>query len=309
MFFADTYAFDGSSPNYNRIRFFVMNAAGASGFEAAGPQLLNNTWYHIALVYDGAAFAMKVYVNGALTDTAAAPSSLNNVAAPFSMGKAAGLTNATMTGALDDVYWYSRALSASEISQLVALQPPANLVATAVTATSVGVSWVASPGAATYEVSRSADNTSYIVVGSTSTTSLTDSTVSANTAYLYKVRALNDSGSSGFSNADLATTVVFADDPIVAGITAIKSIHILQLRTAVNAVRVLAGLPAASFNDPVLGSAVVAKKVHIDEVRTALSAARSTLGLQAISLTDPTITAQSTTIKRAHIEELRSGVK
>lgn len=52
MFYADTYAWDGSRANYNQIRFFVVSGANNFGFEAAGPVLQNNTWYHIALVYD-----------------------------------------------------------------------------------------------------------------------------------------------------------------------------------------------------------------------------------------------------------------
>jgi len=128
MFYADTYAWDGSHPNYNQIRFFVTAGGGNFGFEQAGPLLQNHHWYHVALVYDGPASTMMVYVNGqltnGLTNTGAGgindvPSSLNNVDAPFTMGRIPepGPTG-SMQGALDDVWWVSRPLSAAEIAEL-----------------------------------------------------------------------------------------------------------------------------------------------------------------------------------------------
>jgi hypothetical protein len=64
--------------------------------------------------------------------------------------------------------------------------------------------------------------------------------------YLYQVRAVNGSGPSANSSADLATTVIFTDTPLNAG-TAVKALHLAQLRTAVNAVRALSSLGAAAF--------------------------------------------------------------
>lgn len=128
MFYADTYAYDGSQPHYNQIRFFVTNGGGNYGFEHAGPILENHRWYHIALVYDGPAATMKVYVDGVLTDSLTntgaggindVPSSLNDVDAAFTMGRIPvdGPTG-SMQGALDDVWWFSRVLSPAEIAAL-----------------------------------------------------------------------------------------------------------------------------------------------------------------------------------------------
>jgi len=188
----------------------------------------------------------------------------------------------------------------------VVVDPPTNVVATATTTTNVQVTWTASAGATSYNVYRSADGTNFSNVGSTASTSF-NNTASANTAYLYKVRAVNG-GESADSNKDLATTVIFSDDPLVVGTTTVKAAHVNELRTAINAVRTLATLGAASFTDTLTAGVTSIKAIHINEARTALDAARSGLSLIAIGYGE-TITATITTIKASHVTELRNGVK
>ena len=129
---------------------------------------------------------------------------------------------------------------------------PTSVVATGATATSVNVSWTAVPGANSYEVSRSADHVTFMTVGTTSATMVLDTTAAVNTAYLYRVRASAGMTFGPFSANDLATTVIFTDDPLTAATTVVKADHVSQLRAAVNAVRFLAGLGAFSFADPTL---------------------------------------------------------
>lgn len=183
------------------------------------------------------------------------------------------------------------------------------VVATAVSPTSVNVTWLPTLGATSYEILRRSPGGGFVVIGTTATLGFTDNTVSANTAYLYKVHGL-DSGSMPLPDSapDLATTVIFTDDPLVAGTTTVRAIHVDQLRVAANAVRALAGLPSASFTDASL-TGVKVKKVHIDELRAALDAARASLTLSTLSYTDPTIIANTTKTKAAHLTELRNGVK
>jgi hypothetical protein len=184
---------------------------------------------------------------------------------------------------------------------------PSNVVATATSTSNVNVSWTAVSGATTYNVYRSSDGTNYVLAGSTSGTSFNDGGRTANTAYLYKVRAVNGA-ESGDSNRDLATTVIFTDDPLVPGSTYIRVVHITQLRTAINAVRTLAGLGPGSYTDPTLTAGVKVKAAHVNDLRTALNAARSSLALSAVSYAE-TITALVTKIKASHLTELRNGVK
>jgi RHS repeat-associated protein len=104
------------------------------------------------------------------------------------------------------------------------------------------------------------------------------------------------SGGSAFS---------FADDPLVAGTTNVKAVHLTELRTAVNQARAHAGLAAASWAEGITAGTTTIKASHITELRARLDEARSALGLAAASYTDPTLTAGTTTIKAAHVQELR----
>jgi hypothetical protein len=192
-------------------------------------------------------------------------------------------------------------------SACVAITPPSGVIATAQTATSVSVAWNAVAGASSYRVYRSSNGLNFAQVGSTSSTSFPDS-VSAATAHLYKVRAVDGSSNeSGDSNIDLATSVIFTD-ALNAGATGVRALHLSEIGTAVSAVKVLAGQGAFTFTQsPLAGSAI--RSSQITEPRAALNTARMALGLAAISFTDPAITIGSTLIRASHVVELRSGTQ
>ena len=191
--------------------------------------------------------------------------------------------------------------------------PGNSLVATAQSASQVHLDWSASPGADHYEVERSQSPNSFVRLNPNPTTNqFDDFSAAADTAYLYRVRATDASGQcpSGYSNVDLATTVVFVEN-VVAGVT-IKPSHLVELKTAVNAVRLLAGLAAFDWTDapatPVPTSGGLILKDQMQKLRNNLDAARSALGLTAQSYSNQPLT-QGTTIFAAHIQELRNGVK
>jgi len=186
----------------------------------------------------------------------------------------------------------------------VTVGPPAptGLSATATTTTSVSLTWNPSSGATQYEVVRGTGTP--VVVG---TTNYVDNTVLANTSYVYKVRAIDATARRSPDSApDVATTVLFTDDPAVASTTLIKAVHITELRTAVNALRVAAGLTASSFTDAVPATV---NALHVDELRAALTPARTALGLTTGAFTDPTLVVGTTLVKALHVQELRDGVK
>ncbi|HEV7923226.1 MAG TPA: hypothetical protein VGR02_20785 [Thermoanaerobaculia bacterium] len=189
---------------------------------------------------------------------------------------------------------------------------PASFSAAATTTTNVNLSWTASVGATAntqYEVARASAGSPFATVRTTSGTSVSD-TVSAGAAYVYKVRAVDASaGTSPYSTPDVATTFVFADDPLVAQATSVKALHLLELRQAVNALRGAAGLSPSAFTDPTVTSATMIRAVHCQELRTALNQARTALGLSGVTFTDSTLTATATDVRAVHLEELRNGVK
>jgi hypothetical protein len=104
------------------------------------------------------------------------------------------------------------------------------------------------------------------------------------------------------------TTSLFTDNPLVAGTTTIKALHITELRTAINTLRVRYGLAATTWaTDPTLTAATTTiKAAHLTEMRTALSAAYVASGRAAPTYAAATITAGTTTITAAQITELRT---
>lgn len=122
------------------------------------------------------------------------------------------------------------------------------------------------------------------------------------------MRSVNASEAvSGYSPVDLATTTLFTDVPIVVGETQAKAVHLTELRTAVNAVRVLAGSTPTSWAESVAPGSVI-KAAHVTELRNSLDPARAALGLAALSYTDPSL-AVGYFIKALHFTDLRDGVK
>lgn len=179
------------------------------------------------------------------------------------------------------------------------LDTPQQLAATATGADSVSLSWNAVPGALQYEVSRRLPAGTWSVIGIPSAASLLDGGLTADTTYLYRVRA--DAGAGNFSNSaiDLATTMGSTSANVVAG-TPILAADFAKLRTRINALRAATGLPAYPFTGPLSG-AVLGQ--DMSELRTALTQGRTTLGFASPVYTDgPTLTG--VTIKALHLNEL-----
>ena len=92
----------------------------------------------------------------------------------------------------------------------------------------------------------------------------------------------------------------------------IAATDLMELRTLVNSVRSAADLPVASFTDnPLVAGVTRIKGVHLTELRNALNEARvsSTLGLSALTYSDTGLPAVPTQVKAIHINELRDGVQ
>ena len=98
-------------------------------------------------------------------------------------------------------------------------------------------------------------------------------------------------------------------DPLVVGVTAVKGVHVTELRSRINAQRVRFGLGNYSWTDATLTPAgtVLIKAVHITEMRTALGQAYIAHSLAPPTYTDPGL-APGMTIKAIHITELRNAV-
>ena len=189
------------------------------------------------------------------------------------------------------------------------LAAPTGVTATATTANNVNVAWNPVASATGYQIFRSASGSNgFAQIGTSVTNSYPDGTALANTAYLYRVRATNASSTSLDSSHDLATTVIFTD-PVLTSAASVKAAHIQQLRTAVNAVRILAGFGSGSYTDAGLATGTPVRRLHILDLRANLDGARGLLSLQALIYTDSSITAGVTRPKAAHISEIRAGTQ
>ena len=111
------------------------------------------------------------------------------------------------------------------------------------------------------------------------------------------------------TNAFAYLPTVFTDDALVVGVTTAKAQHIIELRNAVDSLRLVAGLGLAPWTDPTLSpSSTVIKAVHITELRNNLESVAALLGYGAGSYTDGVLNS-SVPIKRIHIEELRQRIR
>ena len=163
----------------------------------------------------------------------------------------ASTTNYSVTSLSDH---YCSGTSSGIVTVTVStLAAPANFSATTVQNNTLVVSlqWSAVSGAQWYQVERATFvNGPYTAVGPhvTATSSSDSFGLTSPVTYLYRVRAgFTSNGVDSYFNPsaiDYATvaTALFTNEPMVPGQTVIAGAHIGQLRQAVDAVRVAAGL-------------------------------------------------------------------
>ena len=98
---------------------------------------------------------------------------------------------------------------------------PTHLQATAASSTAINLTWIASSGATTYTVYRSASATgTFSSVSTTSSIGYSDSGLTPSTSYYYYVTADNSVGTSGATPTVSATTAAIPIPPAPAGLTA-----------------------------------------------------------------------------------------
>jgi len=109
-------------PRHNRPSASVWGIDGLGGAYVEDPSfdpsyLSINTWYHLAMTYDGS--NLRIYVNGVLGATDALSQANNGTAsATLKIGRLGSYAGVFMNGKIDDVRYYSRALSDAEMITL-----------------------------------------------------------------------------------------------------------------------------------------------------------------------------------------------
>ena len=101
----------------------------------------------------------------------------------------------------------------------------------------------------------------------------------------------------------------FTDDPLVPGVTPIKTIHFTELRARIDARRQAAGLVPFRWTDRILRAGVTrVRLVHLLELRSALLETYAAVGRVAPDWTDAAPAAGRTPLRAAHVMELRAAV-
>src|SRR5207253_2586908 len=102
------------------------------------------------------------------------------------------------------------------------------------------------------------------------------------------VTARDAAGNTGTDTVTVTATSTFTDDPLTAQTTLIRAVHILELRAAIDSVRVARALAAFAWTDPTLTpGSTPARAVHLTELRTALNQAYQAAGRALPVYTDP----------------------
>jgi hypothetical protein len=210
---------------------------------------------------------------------------------------------------------------------------PANLVATAsfpsASSAVVSLTWSAPASAATpsgYIVeraeSRDAAGPQYAQLIPPATTVPTqsspyiDQTAAAAKVYVYRVRAVYASGTSDYSNQDLATTVRYSgDDPLIGAgdpqgrpRSVIRAANLNELRAVIDAVRTLAGMGAAAWkSDPAPASHGSILKAHFQELRENLNQALAELDIEP--LPEDSTLGPGLPVRAAHLQDVREKVR
>ena len=101
---------------------------------------------------------------------------------------------------------------------------------------------------------------------------------------------------------------IFTDEPLTAGLTPVKALHITELRARIDTQRAGLSLPGVTWTDASLAAGVTtAKAQHVVEMRSAVIEAFHAASLPPPSFTDALMAGQ-TPIRAIHIAELRGAV-
>src|SRR5207249_8698241 len=280
-----------------------------------------NTLTHVAVVRNGP--SLSFYINGVLDASIAAAMDTN----PFRNGintlriggQGRGGVNRFFAGRIDEVRLYNAALTAAQIQ---------TDMATPITAPTVAItSPTSNPTYTTSSSSLTLGGTAFDNVGVTQVTwanSLGGSgTASGTTSWassgivlqtgtnVLTVQARDAAGNTATTSltVTLSVTLAFTDDPLAAQSTLIKTVHITELRAAVDSVRVARGLATFAWTDATLTPGTTAAKLaHVHDLRTALDQAYQAAGRSLPTYTDPILVSMSPIIKAIHLNELRTAV-
>ena len=190
--------------------------------------IADTNWHHVAVTFTVSTKALQIYVDGALATTATKALEADDASHVVTVGNLKG--NNPFSGVLDEVRFYTRALTLAEIQADKATPiapsssdttPPSDVTgvtATAVSATQINLNWTAATdnvGVTGYRVERcqGIGCTTFAQIAAPSTTSYSDAGLTASTTYRYRVKAVDAATnvSLNYSTVASAATQVLPD--------------------------------------------------------------------------------------------------
>jgi hypothetical protein len=116
---------------------------------------------------------------------------------------------------------------------------------------------------------------------------------------------LGPSTASPFTISTSAPT--FTDDPLTAGVTNARVVHVMELRQQIDQLRARYGLAGFVWTDGTLQAGVTpVKAIHVVELRTALGEVCTVAGETPPVYTDPAVVVGRTVVSAAHLTEIRA---
>ncbi len=201
---------------------------GSNGNAFGTAALAANTWAYLALSYDGS--TLRIYVNGTLVGSQAKTGAIASSTNQLQIG-GDSIFGQFFSGMIDEVRVYNTALTAAQVQTDMTTpvsggssdtQPPSapgTVTATAASSSEIDLSWSAATdnvGVTGYRIERCQGSgcSNFVEVGTSTSTSFSDTGLAASTTYSYRVRAADAAKNLGpYSNVATAATQTGSSGP------------------------------------------------------------------------------------------------
>ena len=218
---AESYSLQFNGP---RLEFTIMQNSARKRLQAPAGAIVAGQTYHVVGTYDGT--TQRLYVNGTQAASTPLTGPITTNGNPLAMGSWSG-GGEFLAGTIDEPAVYPSVLSPARVSAHYqvglgatpdpTVKDPSNLTATALSSSQINLSWVDnSTNEGEFVIERDSSLTFSAPVKSTAwanSTFYSDTGLSPNTTYYYRVKAKNATDSSGYSNTASATTLVTQPPP------------------------------------------------------------------------------------------------
>lgn len=194
----------------DRLQFRLKAGKRTMTLVASSGNLPAGTWFHAAATYDGT--YMRLFLNGTEIGRARKSGAIaTNASVPVDFGRSPDGSN-YLTGAIDEVRIYARALDAEEIvgimngpgADVTPPSVPTGVSGAALSPTEISLQWTASTdntGVAGYRIFRNGS-----AVGTAAATSFADKGLTSSTTYQYGVAAYDAAGNQSPASPPVSVT-------------------------------------------------------------------------------------------------------